>query len=75
MNKRKNSSPTEENIKMKSKPDFKKYIKELREHENAADEGDGDLAAHEVKKFIYFFIKLLLNITKKNLKTQTLKME
>ena len=66
MNKRKNSSPTEENIKMKSKPDFKKYIKELRKPENAADEGD--LAAHEVKKFVYFFIKLLLNITKKNLK-------
>ena len=51
---------------MKSKPDFKKYIKELRKPENAADEGD--LAAYEVKKFVYFFIKLLLNITKKNLK-------
>ena len=42
---------------MESQPDFKRYIKELREHENAADESNNDLAAHEAKKVVYLFHK------------------
>ena len=42
--KRKKSNSTEENIKMESKPDFKKCITELKEHKNAADESHDDLA-------------------------------
>ena len=36
---------------------LKKSIKELREHENAVDERDYDLAVHEAKKFVYLFHK------------------
>ena len=68
MNKRKNSNSTEENIKMENKPDFKKYIKELREHENAAEQSSDDLAAHETKKFIYLFHKTFAKYHETNLK-------
>ena len=42
---------------MESQPDFKKYIRDLREHENTADESDNDLAVHEAKKLVYLFHK------------------
>lgn len=50
MTKRKNSSLNKENVKMKDVPKLKKYSKELKENENAADRLTNDVASPEAEK-------------------------